>query len=211
MTEIILRKTSLWILVFIIITLVACSSNNKEMDTANNKLNPSNNVNNGTNKSKSEERNEDQNNEKSEPFLTGTHFEDPNAFLVYDFKMSHDSSDNSVSFRVTYKFGDKPRKYILEGKHPYYFYISVPESLAKYYTLPETIPVKGEELISDDDNLKYQVDIKASLKKELPKDVINSMINKPQGYSITVFENPDYPAKRIVGVYEFVSTLPPNT
>ncbi|WP_256703428.1 hypothetical protein [Paenibacillus peoriae] len=130
MTEIILRKTSLWILVFVIITLVACSSNKKEMDTDNNKLNPSNNVNNGTNKSKSEERNEDQKNEKSEPFLTGTHFEDPNAFLVYDFKMSHDSSDNSVSFRVTYKFGDKPRKYILEGKHPYYFYISVPESLA---------------------------------------------------------------------------------
>ncbi|MGO4953021.1 hypothetical protein [Paenibacillus sp. DRB1-1] len=181
------------------------------MDTDNKRLNPSNNVNNGTNKSKSEERNEDQNNEKSEPFLTGTHFEDPNAFLVYDFKMSHDSSDNSVSFRVTYKFGDKPRKYILEGKHPYYFYISVPESLAKYYTLAETLPVKGEELISDDDNLKYQVDIKASLKKELPKDVINSMFNKPQGYSITVFENPDYPAKRIVGVYEFVSTLLPNT
>jgi hypothetical protein len=71
--------------------------------------------------------------------------------------------------------------------------------------------VKGEELISDDDNLKYQVDIKASLKKGLSTDVINSIINKPQGYSITIFENSDYPAKRIVGVYEFVSTLPPNS
>jgi len=194
----------------ICITLAACSSNTKEMVTNNKNLNPSNNVNNETNKSKSKEKNENQNNEMSEPFLTGNHFEDPNAFIVYDFKMSHDSSDNSVSFRVTYKFGDKPRKYIVEGEHPYYFYISVPESLAKYYTLPETIPVKGEELISDDDNLKYQVDIKASLKKRLPKDVINSIINKPQGYSITVFENLDYPAKRIVGVYEFVSTILPN-
>ncbi|MEC0184347.1 hypothetical protein P4H61_22955 [Paenibacillus peoriae] len=207
MTEVILRKTSLWILLFVIITLVACSSNTREMVTDNKNLNPGNDASNETNKSKSEEKNENQNNEMSEPFLTGTHFEDPNAFIVYDFKMSHDSSDNSVSFRVTYKFGDKPRKYILEGKHPYYFYISVPESLAKYYTLPETIPVKGEELISDDDNLKYQVDIKASLKKGLPKDVINSIINKPQGYSITVFENPDYPAKRIVGVYEFVYSI----
>ncbi|MGG1617255.1 hypothetical protein [Paenibacillus sp. NRS-1781] len=166
---------------------------------------------NETSKSKSEKKNENQNNEMSEPFLTGIHFEESNAFIVYAFKISHDSSDNSVSFRVTYKFGDKPRKYILEGEHPYYFYISVPESLAKYYALPETIPVKGEALISDDDSLKYQVDIKASLKKGLSKDVINSIINKPQGYSLTVFENPDYPAKRIVGVYEFASTIPPNT
>ncbi|MDP4099104.1 hypothetical protein OIN60_20475 [Paenibacillus sp. P96] len=185
------------IMIFSIIIAVTACSNGKNTDSENNHS----------------ETNNSQNEGAEEEFLTGVHFPDTNDFLVHKFDITYDSATNTINYDVVYSFGELPKKYLLQGEHSYYLYLDIPQDYAKFFTAELTTPVKGESLINGDDSYRtarYQTNIKAPLKGQLTNDIINSIVQHPQGYSITVFEKPDYPAKRIVGVYEFVDFLPPN-
>jgi len=140
---------------------------------------------------------------KEYPFLTGAHFEgDEKGFVIKDFAITYDKDKNEIVFNNIYTFGDKSRQYLLSGDHDYYIYVSIPERLTTYFTETETDPVKGPSLV-EGENAQYQVELRASLKNGISNQIIESILKEPLGFSITVYEDPEYPAKRIIGVYDF--------
>ncbi|MFB5265872.1 hypothetical protein ACE41H_03610 [Paenibacillus enshidis] len=197
------------IIIFSIMIAVSACSNGKNTDSENNQSES----NNSTQAVNNSEEQKSQIEGAEEEFLTGVHFPDTNDFLVHKFDITYDSAANTINYDVVYSFGEIPKKYLLQGEHSYYLYLDIPQEYAKFFTSELTTPVKGETLIQGDDSYRtdrYQISIKAPLQGKLTNDIIDSIVQHPQGYSITVFEKPDYPAKRIVGVYEFIDYLPPN-
>ncbi|WP_238655885.1 hypothetical protein [Paenibacillus piscarius] len=143
---------------------------------------------------------------QSEEFLTGKNFPDADSFVVTKFALSYNEFDNSIIISVSYKLDSTPRNFILNGNHSYYLFATVPVKLNDYFESPNSEVTEGEKLI-DDDNAEYQVHIKAPLKKEINKNKIESIVKNPNEYTLTLYEKVDYPAKKVVNVFEGLELL----
>lgn len=103
---------------------------------------------------------------------------------------------------ISYKFGQIPKRYIIDGQHSYYLYLTVPEELTKFFKSPNSDVVKGETLIEEDSSLAYQSEFKMPINDDVSAKQIQALLKQPQFYKITLFEDPDLPAKVIINVFE---------
>ncbi|MDP4097212.1 hypothetical protein OIN60_10565 [Paenibacillus sp. P96] len=135
-------------------------------------------------------------------YITGKEFPNDDDFDVRDYNFLYDEKENSIVINIWYKFGQVPKRYIIDGQHSYYLYLTVPEDLNKYFKSPNSDVVKGETLLEEDSSLEYQSEFKIPLKDHVSPKQIQTILKQHQFYTITLFENPDAPAKKIINVFE---------
>ncbi|MFB5762467.1 hypothetical protein [Paenibacillus medicaginis] len=135
-------------------------------------------------------------------YITGNEFPNDNDFDVRDYNFLYNEKEKSIVVSIWYKLGETPKRYIIDGQHSYYLYLTAPEDLNKYFKSPNSDVVKGETLIEEDSSLEYQSEFKLPLKDNISAKQIQTLLQQHQFYNITLFENPDAPAKMIINVFE---------
>ncbi len=190
-----MKRTLLFLTILVFILLAACD--NEKMlspvsDTSEHPYETSNQGAESTTTSYTEES-----------FLSGSDFPNTNDFLVHNFQVTYDESNHSMHYLVDYSFGETPLNHLVGGKHRYYFKLEIPAHLTKYFTNSNTNPVQGPLIMSADKTMKYQVELSAKLNKNTTKLEINDILTELEEYSLVLYENKDYPAKKVVGVKEF--------
>lgn len=135
-------------------------------------------------------------------YISGSEFPNDNDFDVRNYNFSYDKKENSLIINISYKFGEVPKRYIIDGQHQYYLYLTVPEELINYFKSPNSDVVEGETLVEEDSSMEYQSEFKMPLRDDVTEDQIQELLKHHQFYQITLFENPNVPAKIIINVFE---------
>lgn len=139
-------------------------------------------------------------------FLTGEVLNTSDSFKAHQFALSYNSKDNSLHIHMAYSFAEAPKQFLMNGRHTYYFYVNVPERLAKYFVSSKSDVAEGEQLTKE--KVDYGIDLRIPLKDHLPAKTIQSIVNNPTEYKLTIYENPKYEAFTIINVYEGIKTQP---